>query len=605
MRYGNPVRTRRTAISAIRTRTPFHDIKAKIMHHHPMSQSSGRSARARLAISIVGIAGVLGVASMSTAQTLPQVRRQGAAVQLVVDGKPWTALAGEVHNSTASSAAYMAPVWDRLAALNLNTVVTPAYWELVEPREGQFDFALIDDQLRQARQHKMRIVLLWFGSIKNAKSSYAPEWVRADRARFPRAVTRPSPLPFAKGEPPVSVFGAALADADARAFAAVMAHLAQVDPQHTVIAVQVENETGVLGDSRDRSPAADRAWNGPVPAALMTHLVREKGQLGASLQALWAKNGYRTAGTWAQVFGESWEAEEVFMAWGTSRMVERVAAAGKARLALPMYANAWIGPQKPGDPAGGYPSGGPVPRVFDIWHAGAPSLDWLSPDIYVENFADWAKQYAQQDNMLFVPEARFVAGNLFVALGQYRATGFSPFGIETGVPGNQISEAYGLLNSLGGMIGDAQARGTLTGFALAAGETHKATLGDYVVTVRGQRETVSKMLLDMGISIPTEKPERRAQNIGNQASEMTDTRPMGLVIQLGADDFLIVGQDVNVSFARKDGPTGDVELAKVEEGRFVEGRWVPGRVINGDERLRIVPSDSFGMTRIRLLHPKS
>jgi beta-galactosidase GanA len=571
------------------------------MRHYTASTLRRLNIYGRRAVAMIGMVGILPWTSVVSAQDLPKVRKEGAAVQLVVDGRPWTALAGEVHNSSASNAAYMAPIWDRLAAQNLNTVITPAYWELIEPKEGQFDFALVDAQLPEARQRKMRIVLLWFGTIKNAKSSYAPEWVRADRKRFPRAVTRPSTLPFAKGEAPLSVFGDAIGEADARAFSALMGHLAQVDPQHTVIAVQVENETGVLGDSRDRSAAADAAWNGPVPSSLMTYLGSHKGRLAPSLDALWRSNGQRKAGTWSQVFGNSWEAEELFMAWGTSRMVERVAAAGKNRLALPMYANAWIGPQKPGEPAGNYPSGGPVPRVFDIWYAGAPSLDWLSPDIYVEDFTNWATQYARSDNMLFVPETRFVAGNLFVALGQYRATGFAPFGIEDGVPGNQIGEAYGVLNGLGGIIGDAQENGTLTGFALAPGETHKATFGDYVVTVKGQRETVSKMLLDMGISVPTEKRERRPQNIGNVASDMTDTRPMGLVIQLGKEDFLVVGQDVNISFARKASNGGDVELAEVEEGRFVDGRWVPGRVINGDERLSIVPSDSFGMTRIRIL----
>ncbi len=571
------------------------------MRHYIASTLRRLNICGRRAVAMIGIVGILPWMSVVSAQDLPKVHKEGAAVQLVVDGKPWTAFAGEVHNSSASNAAYMTPIWNRLSAQNLNTVITPAYWELIEPKEGQFDFALVDAQLREARQHKMRIVLLWFGTIKNAKSSYAPEWVRADRKRFPRAVTRPSTLAFAKGEAPLSVFSDAIGEADARAFSALMEHLAQVDPQHTVITVQVENETGVLGDSRDRSAAADRAWNGPVPASLMTYLGSHKGRLAPSLEGLWGNSGYKRAGTWAQVFGDSWEAEEVFMAWGTSRVVERVAAAGKGRLALPMYANAWIGPQKPGEPAGNYPSGGPVPQVFDIWHAGAPSIDWLSPDIYVEDFTNWAAQYARPDNMLFVPETRFVAGNLFMALGQYRATGFAPFGIEDGVPGNQIGEAYGVLNGLGGIIGDAQAKGTLTGFALAPGETHKATFGDYVVTVQGQRETVSKMLLDMGISVPTEKRERRAQNIGNVASDMTDTRPMGLVIQLGEDDFLVVGQDVNISFARKGGNGGDVELARVEEGRFVDGRWVPGRVINGDERLTIVPSDSFGVTRLRLL----
>jgi len=34
-----------------------------------------------------------------------------------------------------------------------------------------------------------------------------------------------------------------------------------------VLMVQVENEVGVLRDTRDRSPAANRAYAGPVPAS--------------------------------------------------------------------------------------------------------------------------------------------------------------------------------------------------------------------------------------------------------------------------------------------------------------------------------------------------
>lgn len=555
-------------------------------------------------LKVSGIVLGLTFATASASQDLPRVRKQASTVQLIVDGKPWTALAGEVHNSTASSSVYMAKVWDRLATLNLNTVITPAYWELIEPEEGRFDFALVDAQLREARQRNMRIVLLWFGTLKNARSSYAPIWVRADQKRFPRAAIRPSTLPFAKGDPALSVFGENVVDADARAFSALMDHLAKVDPQHTVIAVQVENETGLLGDSRDRSPIAQAAWNTVVPADLLTYLARNRDRLTPSTKALWSKNGYRKSGTWAEVFGTSWEAEELFMAWGTSRLVGRVAAAGKARLDLPMYANAWVGPQKPSDIAGSYPSGGPVPRVFDIWQAGAPRLDWLSPDIYVDDFSKWVGSYAYSGNMLFVPEARFVVGNLFLALGKYNATGFSPFGIETGVPGNQIAEAYGLLRGLGGMIGDAQARGAIAGFALAKNETQNVTMGDYVVTVRGQRETLSKMLLDMGVTIPLGQPERTAQSAGDHASDLSDDRPTGLIIQLGADDFVVVAKDLNVGFARKETTGESVEIARVQEGVFVDGNWMGGRVLNGDERLQMIPTDKFGITRITLLRPR-
>src|SRR5215467_4344802 len=64
---------------------------------------------------------------------IPHLRKQGTAMQLVVDGKPFLILGGELGNSTSSSLEYMRPVWPKLAALNLNTVLAPVYWELIEP----------------------------------------------------------------------------------------------------------------------------------------------------------------------------------------------------------------------------------------------------------------------------------------------------------------------------------------------------------------------------------------------------------------------------------------------------------------------------------------
>src|ERR1051325_10862226 len=74
----------------------------------------------------------------------PFLRKQGTATQLIVDGKPFLVLAGELGNSSSSNVEYMRPIWPRLAAMNLNTVLIPVYWELLEPTEGRFDFSLID-----------------------------------------------------------------------------------------------------------------------------------------------------------------------------------------------------------------------------------------------------------------------------------------------------------------------------------------------------------------------------------------------------------------------------------------------------------------------------
>ena len=117
----------------------------------------------------------------------PQLRRQGSATQLIVDGQPFLVLGGELGNSTSSSLEYMRPVWPKLVSLNLNTVLVPVYWELLEPVEGKFDFTLVDGLIQEARRNKLRLVPLWFASWKNSMSCYAPAWVKRDQKRFPRA----------------------------------------------------------------------------------------------------------------------------------------------------------------------------------------------------------------------------------------------------------------------------------------------------------------------------------------------------------------------------------------------------------------------------------
>jgi hypothetical protein len=106
----------------------------------------------------------------------------------------------------------------------------------------------VNGVLQEARRNNLKLVLLWFGSWKNGLSSYAPYWVKKDYKRYPRIR-----LQGGKSIELLSTFGEASRDADARAYRALMRHIRETDgQQHTVLAMQVENEVGVLRDSRDR-----------------------------------------------------------------------------------------------------------------------------------------------------------------------------------------------------------------------------------------------------------------------------------------------------------------------------------------------------------------
>ena len=128
----------------------------------------------------------------ANSQTAPDpnmahLEKRGAATQLIVDGKPYLVLGGETDNTASSSLEYMDTVWPKLAKMNLNTVLVGIGWDWVEPVEGKYDFTLVDGLLTGARKNNLHLMFLWFGSWKNGLSSFAPEWVKADQQRFPRA----------------------------------------------------------------------------------------------------------------------------------------------------------------------------------------------------------------------------------------------------------------------------------------------------------------------------------------------------------------------------------------------------------------------------------
>ena len=222
------------------------------------------------------------------ASGIPRLKQQGAATQLIVDGKPFLALAGELGNNTATSLENMEPIWPKLVSGNLNCVLVAISWAQMEPVEGKYEFALVDGLIQEARRNNLKIVFLWFGSWKNGLSSYAPYWVKKDYKRFPRIQ-----IQGGKSMELLSTFGDATRDADARAYRALMRHIRDFDgDQRTVVMMQVENEVGVLRDSRDRSAPANQAFAGPVPKELMDYLQRHKETLRPELRDVWAAQGF-------------------------------------------------------------------------------------------------------------------------------------------------------------------------------------------------------------------------------------------------------------------------------------------------------------------------
>jgi len=156
---------------------------------------------------------------------------------MIVDGRPFLLLAGELHNSSASSVEYMTPIWDKLAAMNINTVIGTMSWELAEPEEGKFDFSLVDAQIQEARKHNVRLGLIWFATWKNANADYAPLWVKEEseavsRGADPAERRRDSPAGAASDRynASLSPLGEETMSADARAYRALMRHIRQTDP---------------------------------------------------------------------------------------------------------------------------------------------------------------------------------------------------------------------------------------------------------------------------------------------------------------------------------------------------------------------------------------
>ncbi|MFO7445671.1 MAG: DUF5597 domain-containing protein, partial [Ignavibacteriaceae bacterium] len=428
------------------------------------------------------------------------------------------------------------------------------------------------------------LVLLWFGSWKNSMSCYAPEWVKKDIEKFPRALDINS-----MGKEILTTFSSNNLEADKKAFVMLMKHLKEIDSDdNTVIMVQVENEIGMIPDARDYYGKANEAFKSDVPAELTGYLKEHKENLIPEFLDYWKGNGYKTSGTWEEIFGKSLKTDEVFMAWQYSKYVEEITSAGKAEYPLPMFVNAAL--IREGYKPGQYPSAGPLPHIMDIWRAGAPSIDFLSPDIYFPNFVEWCKKYDRSGNPLFIPEAtgnHQSAANAFYAIGNHNAIGFSPFAIESLDPENhRLTQSYNVLSQLTPVIFQHQGKGTMAGVLLDKDNPEeKIKLGSYTLNF-------SFELNDRYASQPADE----------------DPRGGGLVIQTSNDEYIIAGSGLIVTFESNNNEFPIAGIVSIDEGKYADGQWIAGRRLNGDQnhqgRHIRLPYGSFSIQHIKLYQYK-
>jgi hypothetical protein len=518
-----------------------------------------------------------------------------AAVNRVftVDGKPFFPLGGQSCNSSGYNDTESETAFKVIKMLHGNTLEIPVYWDNIEPKEGTFDFTAVDALISRARRHGIKLILLWFATWKNGNMDYAPSWVKTDPQRFQRVITITGSDIWN-----LSSHCKSNLEADKKAFTALCKHLKTKDGNdRTVIALQVENEPGIIGSDRDYSPAAQTVYDSKVSAKLIAAM---KAAGKGKIYDIWQESGGKKSGTWPELFG--WEAGELMTAWSIAGYIDAVAAAGKAIYDIPMYINVWM-MEQPWWPIPGesYPSGGAVSKVLDIYKWFTPHIDIIAPDNYADDSAGYKANsiaYSRDDNPYFTPETDGDQ-NMFRGIADYNLIGNFFFGIEYIVnPEGSIRPEYQSLVDNFHCVASAiplllKYQGT--------GKIH-AVIQEYKLLTQ-------RLDLDgyMGIVDFGEKNARWGgkdwrHNSGwmwNEQPQMN--RGRGLVVQASRNEFYLAGVNCRLFLRHK--PTLDNMkipllvsdwatkifgyIVSVDEGHFDNnGEFVADRRRNGDEIFR-------------------
>lgn len=528
----------------------------------------------------------------------PELRQAGKATQLFVKGEPVLMLGVETTNKLMDKPEdlqYLDENLDMYKAAGVNTLVQPFAWYTLEPEQGTFDYTMIDAFIEACRERDMMLIPLWFGSIKNAQLSYAPDWVRENDDKFFRALREDGTRLNS-----ISPFCMEGMKADRNAFQHLMQRIKEKDPEgEIVVMVQPNNETGIIAtDShRDMSEAATDAWNDEVPDKLMDYLEEHDGSLKPWLQRVWNENGRKSDGIWPEVFGEDSPGHKIFMSYYMAKYMGKIVEGGKEVYYIPMFVNDWLGSLK--EPGG--PIGGPDFQVHDIWRAVAPVIDIYAPDIYSPHYREFCDAFHYEDNPLVVPEAvgkhgaRGKAGaQAWYTFVEHDGLLYSPYlnimdeynpDPANSAPYfkmNHLNKSYPLIAGMKDLLIEKQ-------------QSREKEMTAFLMNDNEDKDTTYKAHLK-GLEITaTPRIEWPGEEEGGEL-----VTPFAVVIWLRQNEFLIIGTKMKLQFSRQG---EDVEVGEAQLGRYVDDEWVAqnhARFTKADGRIEyLFPKGNLEVEEVR------
>ena len=523
--------------------------------------------------------------------------------QFTVKGEPFFSIGGQTHNSSSYYPDDMEQSFRSVKELGGNTVSTPLCWDKFEPEEGCFDEDWVRRLIDQARKWDMRLVFLWFGTWKNGTMEYTPPWVKRDPKRFPRTLCHDlSPTAV------LSCHSENNRKADETAFCRLMKVIKAYDEETgTVIAVQVENEPGILGAARrDFGPDGARDFAAQVPGKLIDYA---KTHPCGRLSGFWKAAGCKESGGWTEVFGRY--GAEAVSAWHTAKYIDSIAAEGKKVYDLFMYANVWMdgGLKAANWDVGGleYPCGGAVSKSLDVWYAACEALDAIAPDNYqteTRRHMENSTIYANPEDgwPLYVPESH--AGGLnatlmFYAIGQLGAIGYHIFGCESifDSEGNMTANArimrrsMLMLSNAAGLIQQHRFDGKMRAIYQRAGEDA------WHLSLDGWKCRVCFTGAGYGWNAMDFRHHDAIREEFKPAADVSGETGRGLLFQVNENEFYLVGHKIRLLFNRYEPDDGSLPPTMlnpsiqansmgaliIEEGAFKDGKYAPVRTRSGDE----------------------